>query len=69
MTKPKRYITISEPIFRDLIGAKSKIEDIKVMLYDVKPRTTKQQLLEQLTVLAYSSRYQEEEHGDGKQEI
>ena len=65
MTKPQRYITISEPIFRDLIGAKSKIEDIKVMLYDVKPSTTKQQLLEQLTVLAYSSRYQKEESDNG----
>lgn len=56
MIKPTKYITISEPIFRDLIGAKPKIEDIKIILNE-KRRMTKRQLMEQLTVLVYSNRY------------
>lgn len=58
-----RQITISEPVFRDLIGCKSKIEDIKVLLTDLEPRVTKRKLLERLTLLVYSSRYQDKEVG------
>ena len=60
MIKPQKYVTISEPVFRDLLGAKSKVEDLKTLLYDVKPSTTKYMLMEQLTALAYSDRYGDE---------
>lgn len=56
-----QYIEISEPVFRDLIGCKSKLEDIKVMLNEINPRITKQKFMEQLTLIVYSSRYQDKE--------
>lgn len=56
-----RYIQISESVFRDLIGCKSKIEDIKALLTELEPRLSKRKLLERLTLLVYSSRYQDKE--------
>lgn len=53
-----KYVEISEPVFRDLIGCKSKLEDIKVLLAENKPMH-KKTLVEQLTLIVYSARYQD----------
>ena len=55
-----RMHEVSEPIYRDLLECKSKVEDLKMMLLDPDPAWTKKKLIEELTVLAFSSRYQYE---------
>ena len=60
MIRPAKYVTISEAVFRDMLGAKSKLEDIKMLLGEVSSRTTKRDLMERLTVIVYSARYGEE---------
>lgn len=56
-----KYVEVSEPVFRDLIGCKSKIEDIKVMLDDADERITKRKLIQRLKLVVNSARYAEKE--------
>ena len=55
-----KNVTINEFVFRDLLGAKSKLEDIKVLLREPMYRMTKQRLVEELVDITYSNRYREE---------
>ena len=55
-----RYIEVSESVLRDLLGCKSKIEDIKVEIRDLHPRETKRQVIERLRQIVKSSRYEAE---------
>ena len=59
-----RYIEISEPIFRDLMAAKSKVEDLKLLLLEPNPAWTKKELMEELMLLAFSGRYEVERGED-----
>ena len=55
-----KYIEISDAIFKDLIGCKSKIEDIKALLDDNKTKMMhKKTLIERLTQIIDSARYQD----------
>lgn len=55
-----RMHEVSEPIYRDLLECKSKVEDLKLMLLDPDPAWTKKKLIEELTVLAFCRGYQME---------
>ena len=57
-----RYIQISEPVFRDLMSAKSKLTDITIVL-STQSRIPKNRLLEKLNRIIYSQRYKEDENG------
>lgn len=57
-----KYIEISETVFRDLIGCKSKLEDIRAELVDTK-FVHKKTLVEKLTQIINSTRYQDKEAG------
>lgn len=54
-----RYFQISEPIMRDLLACKSKLEDIKLALAQDTPFRPKQRLVQQLTNIVTEERYQE----------
>lgn len=57
-----RYIQISEPVFRDLMSAKSKLTDITIVL-STGSRIPKNRLLEKLNRIIYSQRYKEDDNG------
>ena len=57
-----RYIQISEPVFRDLMSAKSKLTDITIVL-STGSRMPKNRLLEKLNRIIYSQRYKEDDNG------
>jgi hypothetical protein len=57
-----RYIQLSEPVFRDLISAKSKLTDITIVL-STESRTPKDRLLTKLNRIIYSQRYKEDNNG------
>ena len=57
-----RYIQISEPVFRDLMSAKSKLTDITIVL-STQSRIPKNRLLEKLNRIIYSQRYKEDDNG------
>ena len=57
-----RYIQISEPVFRDLMSAKSKLTDIIAVLSD-QEKIPKNRLLEKLNRIIYSQRYKEDDNG------
>lgn len=56
-----RYFQISEPIMRDLLACKSKVEDIKLALMQDSPFRPKQRLVQQLTNIVTDGRYQEKD--------
>ena len=53
---PARYVQVAEPVFLDLVGQKSKIEDIKALLGD-RDHKSMRKLKEQLAEIVYSTRY------------
>lgn len=53
---------MSEPVFRDLISAKSKLTDITIVC-STESRTTKDRLLKKLNRIIYSQRYKEDDNG------
>ncbi len=57
-----RYIQISEPVFRDLMSAKSKLTDITIILSD-QEKIPKNRLLTKLNRIIYSQRYKEDNNG------
>ena len=57
-----KYIQISEPVFRDLMSAKSKLTDITIVL-STGSRMPKNRLLEKLNRIIYSQRYKEDDNG------
>ena len=57
-----RYIQISEPVFRDLMSAKSKLTDITIVL-STQSRIPKNRLLEKLNRIIKSQRYKEDDNG------
>ena len=57
-----RYIQISEPIFRDLMSAKSKLTDITIVLSE-QEKIPKNRLLTKLNRIIYSQRYKEDDNG------
>ena len=57
-----RYIQISEPVFRDLMSAKSKLTDITIVLSD-QEKIPKNRLLTKLNRIIYSQRYKEDDNG------
>ena len=57
-----RYIQISEPVFRDLMSAKSKLTDITIVLA-TESQTPKNRLLTKLNRIIYSQRYKEDDNG------
>jgi hypothetical protein len=54
-----RYIQISEPIFRDLMSAKSKLTDIITVLSE-QEKIPKDRLVKKLNRIIQSPRYEEE---------
>lgn len=56
-----KYIEISEAIFRDLLAAKSKLEDIRVLLAARDIHMTKHKLVEQLNRIVNDNRYRDKE--------
>ena len=57
-----RYIQLSEPVFRDLMSAKSKLTDITIVLSD-QEKIPKNRLLTKLNRIIYSQRYKEDDNG------
>ena len=57
-----RYIQISEPVFRDLMSAKSKLTDITIVLSE-QEKIPKNRLLTKLNRIIYSQRYKEDDYG------
>ena len=57
-----RYIQLSEPVFRDLMSAKSKLTDITIVLA-TESRTPKDRLLKKLNRIINSQRYKEDDNG------
>ena len=53
-----RYIQISEPVFRDLMSAKSKLTDITIVLSD-QEKIPKNRLVKKLNRIIQSPRYEE----------
>ena len=56
-----RYFQVSEPIMRDLLACKSKLEDIKLELAQDTPFKSKQRLVQQITNIVIDERYQEKD--------
>lgn len=56
-----RYFQVSEPIMRDLLACKSKLEDIKLALAQDTPFKSKQRLVQQITNIVIDERYQEKD--------
>ena len=56
-----RYFQVSEPIMRDLLACKSKLEDIKLALAYDSPFKSKQRLVQQITNIVIDERYQEKD--------
>ena len=56
-----RYFHVSEPIMRDLLACKSKLEDIKLALSYDSPFKSKQRLIQQITNIVIDERYQEKD--------
>lgn len=56
------YITISGPIFRDLISAKAKLNDIAELVNDPSFRPNAKEWREYLHQIISSDRYKEDEH-------
>lgn len=56
-----RYFQVSEPIMRDLLACKSKVEDIKLTLACDSPFKPKQRLVQQITNIVIDERYQEKD--------
>lgn len=54
-----RYIQISEPIFNDMMSAKSKLTDIQIIM-ESSPLPPKGRLVAAILRIIYSKRYQEE---------
>ena len=54
-----RYIQISEPIFNDLMSAKSKLTDIQIIM-ESSPLPPKGRLVAAILRIIYSKRYHEE---------
>lgn len=54
-----RYIQISEPIFNDMMSAKSKLTDIQSIM-ESSPLPPKGRLVAAILRIIYSKRYQEE---------
>lgn len=54
-----RYVQISEPIFNDLMSAKSKLTDIQIIM-ESSPLPPKGRLVAAILRIIYSKRYQEE---------
>ena len=52
-----RYIQISEPIFNDLMSAKSKLTDIQIIM-ESPPLPPKGRLVAAILRIIYSKRYQ-----------
>lgn len=52
-----RYIQISEPIFNDLMSAKSKLTDIQIIM-ESSPLPPKGRLVAAILRIIYSKRYQ-----------
>ena len=59
------YITISGPIFHDLISAKAKLNDIKELVSDPTFRPNAKEWREILHQIISSDRYKEDEHEQG----
>ena len=57
-----KYIQISEPVFCDLMSAKSKLTDIKAVLSD-QEKIPKDRLVKKLNRIIYSQRYKEDNNG------
>lgn len=57
-----KYIQLSEPVFRDLMSAKSKLTDITIVLA-TESRTPKDRLLKKLNRIINSQRYKEDDSG------
>ena len=56
-----RYFQVSEPIMRDLLACKSKVEDIKLALAQDTPFRPKQRLVQQLTNIVNDKRYRDKD--------
>lgn len=56
-----RYFQVSEPIMRDLLACKSKVEDIKIALANDSPFRPKQRLAQQIANIVNDKRYQEKD--------
>lgn len=56
-----RYFQVSEPIMRDLLACKSKLEDIKIALAQDTPFRPKQRLVQQIANIVNDNRYQEKD--------
>lgn len=52
----ERYVTISEGVFRDLLNEKSKINDIKALLWS-RSRVPKHVMMKQLADIVFNNRY------------
>ena len=60
-----KYVQISEPIFRDLLAAKAKVNDIRELLEDYTFRPNAKEWREYLRQVIYSTKYgKEDEDGE-----
>jgi hypothetical protein len=60
-----KYVQISEPIFRDLLAAKAKVNDIRELVEDYSFRPNAKEWKEYLKQIIYSTKYNTEVD-DGK---
>lgn len=60
-----KYVQISEPIFRDLLAAKAKVNDIRELVEDYSFRPNAKEWKEYLRQIIYSTKYgKEDEDGE-----
>lgn len=60
-----KYVQISEPIFRDLLAAKAKVNDIRELVEDYSFRPNAKEWKEYLRQIIYSTKYgKEDEYGE-----
>lgn len=60
-----KYVQISEPIFRDLLAAKAKVNDIRELVEDYSFRPNAKEWKEYLKQIIYSTKYgKEDEDGE-----
>ena len=52
-----KYVQIAEPIFRDLIDAKSKVTDIKMLVDDYAIQLDRMGFLHDIRAILYGERY------------
>ena len=57
MKRETGYVTVSEPIFRDLMTAKSKMTDIIAWMHDYDQQLAMVHALRPLMEIIYSKRY------------